>query len=119
MPISNKVRARGHDGIYPWLAIDGRPLFKGTVTAAEFYNSRIEALSIERAGLRMAERAPAENGKRAIREIVGVPEELNEAFSSRRLMIEHRYTKLAKAFQADHGREPTTVEAIALHEAGP
>lgn len=116
VPISNKVRARGHDGIYRWLAIDGRPLFKGTVTASEFYNSRIEALSIERAGLRMAERAPAENGKRAVREIVGVPEELNEAFSSRRLMIEHRYTELAKAFQADHGREPTTVEAIALHE---
>lgn len=31
-------------------------------------------------------------------------------------MIEHRYTELAKAFQADHGCEPTTVEAIALHE---
>lgn len=116
VPISNKVRARGHDGIYRWLAIDGRPLFKGTVSASEFYNSRIEALSIERAGLRMAERAPAERGKRPVREIVGVPEELNEVFSSRRLMIELRYTELAKAFQADHGREPTTVEAIALHE---
>lgn len=116
VPISNKVRARGHDGIYRWLAIDGRPLFKGTVSASEFYNSRIEAGCIQRAGLRLEERPATERGKRPVREIVGVPTELNDAFSSRRLMIEHRYTELAKAFQADHGREPTTVEAIALHE---
>lgn len=116
VPISNKVRAKGHDGIYRWLAIDGRPLFKGTVAASEFYNSRIEALGIERAGLQFAERPPTERGKRPVREIVGVPSELNEEFSSRRHMINHRYTELAKAFQADHGREPTTAEAIALHE---
>jgi TrwC relaxase len=29
LTVSNKVRARGHDGIYRWLALDGRPLFKG------------------------------------------------------------------------------------------
>jgi conjugative relaxase-like TrwC/TraI family protein len=113
--MANKVRARGHDGIYRWLALDGRPLFKGTVAASEFYNSRIEALSLQRAGLVMAER-PAERGKRPVREFVGVPAELSEAFSSRRLMIKARYTELAKAFQASHGREPTTVEAIALHQ---
>ncbi|MFL0294983.1 relaxase domain-containing protein [Mycobacterium sp. SMC-18] len=62
VPISNKVRARGHDGIYRWLAIDGRPLFKGTVAASEFYNSRIETLNIEHAGLRMADHAPAKRG---------------------------------------------------------
>jgi conjugative relaxase-like TrwC/TraI family protein len=116
LAVSNKVRARGHDGIYRWLALDGRPLFKGTVAASEFYNSRIEALSVERAGLHFAETPPAERGKRPVREIVGVPMELNEGFSSRRVMIKSRYTELAKAFQADHGREPTTVEAIALHQ---
>lgn len=116
LAMSNKVRARGHDGIYRWLALDGRPLFKGTVAASEFYNSRIEALSIERAGLHLAEQPAAERGKRPIREIVGVPAELNEGFSSRRLMIKARYTELAKQFQVDHGREPTTVEAIALHQ---
>ncbi|QIV79898.1 MobF family relaxase [Mycolicibacterium frederiksbergense] len=116
LAVSNKVRARGHDGIYRWLALDGRPLFKGTVAASEFYNSRIEALSVERAGLHFAETPPAERGKRPVREIVGVPTELNEGFSSRRVMIKARYTELAKSFQADHGREPTTVEAIALHQ---
>ena len=116
LAVSNKVRARGHDGIYRWLALDGRPLFKGTVAASEFYNSRIEALSVERAGLHFAETPPAERGRRPVREIVGVPRELNEGFSSRRVMIKSRYTELAKSFQADHGREPTTVEAIALHQ---
>ncbi|MCV7008731.1 MobF family relaxase [Mycobacterium gordonae] len=116
LAVSNKVRARGHDGIYRWLALDGRPLFKGTVAASEFYNSRIEALSVERVGLHFAETPPAERGKRPVREIVGVPTEINEGFSSRRVMIKARYTELAKAFQADHGREPTTIEAIALHQ---
>ncbi|KDE96914.1 hypothetical protein Y900_030235 [Mycolicibacterium aromaticivorans JS19b1 = JCM 16368] len=116
LAVSNKVRARGHDGIYRWLALDGRPLFKGTVAASEFYNSRIEALSVERVGLHFAQRPPTERGKRPVREIVGVPAEVNEGFSSRRVMIKARYTELAKAFQADHGREPTTVEAIALHQ---
>lgn len=114
--MSNKVRARGHDGIYRWLALDGRPLFKGTVAASEYYNSRIEALSIERAGLHFAETPPTERGKRPVREIVGVSAEVNEGFSSRRVMIKARYTQLAKAFQADHGREPTTIEAISLHQ---
>jgi conjugative relaxase-like TrwC/TraI family protein len=116
LAVSNKVRARGHDGIYRWLALDGRPLFKGTVSASEFYNSRIEALAVQRVGLHFAETAPTERGKRPVREIVGVPTELNEGFSSRRVMIKARYTELAKAFQADHGREPTTPEAIALHQ---
>lgn len=116
LAMSNKVRARGHDGIYRWLALDGRPLFKGTVAASEFYNSRIEALSVELVGLHYAETPPTERGKRPVREIVGVPTELNEGFSSRRVMIKARYTELAKAFQADHGREPTTPEAIALHQ---
>ncbi|MBN9636276.1 MAG: relaxase domain-containing protein [Actinobacteria bacterium] len=115
-PISNKVRARGHDGIYRWLAIDGRPLFSGTVAASKFYKSRIYAGSIERAGPRFAKRAPTERGKRPVREIVGVPGELNVDFSSPRHMITRRYAELAEAFQADHGCEPTTPEAIALHE---
>jgi conjugative relaxase-like TrwC/TraI family protein len=114
--VSNKVRARGPDGISRWLALDGRPLFKGTVSASEFYNTRIEALSTERAGLLFEERPSTERGKRAVREIVGISTDLCEMFSSRRMMIKDRYTGLAKQFQADHGREPTTVEAIAIYQ---
>ncbi|MGV7918617.1 MobF family relaxase [Mycobacterium kansasii] len=114
--ISTKVRGRGPDGIPRWLALDGRPIFKSNVAASEFYNTRIEAYSTERAGLVYAERPATERGKRPVREIVDIPTDLCEEFSSRRLMINDRYTGLAKQFQADHGREPTTVEAIALYE---
>lgn len=114
--ISNKVRGRGPDGITRWLALDGRPIFKSNVAASEFYNTRIEAYCAELAGLVYAERPATERGKRPVREIVDIPADLCEEFSSRRLMIKGRYTDLAKQFQADHGREPTTVEAIALYE---
>jgi conjugative relaxase-like TrwC/TraI family protein len=114
--VSNKVYARGPDGIARWLALDGRPLFKGTVAASEFYNTRLEALAAERAGLVFEERPATQRGKRPVREIVGIPTDLCDVFSSRRAMIKDRYTVLAKHFQTTHRREPTTVEAIALHQ---
>ncbi|MEB3065046.1 MobF family relaxase [[Mycobacterium] zoologicum] len=114
--VSNKVRGRGPDGVMRWLALDGRPIFKSNVPASEFYNSRLEAYASERAGVVFAERAATERGKRPVREIVGIPTELCDSFSSRRMRIKARYTDLAKAFQDAHGREPTTPEAIALHQ---
>jgi conjugative relaxase-like TrwC/TraI family protein len=114
--VSNKIRARGLDGVARWLALDGRPLFKNSVAASEFYNSRLEAHAAEMAGLEFEDRAPTQRGKRAVREIVGIPSALCDLFSARRLMIRDRYTELAKQFQADHGREPTTPEAIALSQ---
>jgi conjugative relaxase-like TrwC/TraI family protein len=114
--VSNKVRGRGPDGVMRWLALDGRPIFKSNVPASEFYNSRLEAYASERAGVVFEERAATERGKRPVREIVGIPTDLCDAFSSRRMRIKARYTDLAKAFQDDHGREPTTTEAIALHQ---
>ncbi len=114
--ISNKVRGRGPDGISRWLALDGRPLFKSNVAASELYNTRLEALSTERAGLLYEDRPSTERGKRPVREIVGIPTDLCDLFSSRRLMIRDQYTGLAKQFQIEHGREPTTGEAIALYQ---
>ncbi|WP_269087215.1 AAA family ATPase [Mycobacteroides abscessus] len=49
-----------------------------------------------------------------MREVVGVSTELMARWSSRRRAIESRTAELAKQFQADHGREPTNVESIAL-----
>ncbi|MGV0772273.1 AAA family ATPase [Mycobacterium syngnathidarum] len=49
-----------------------------------------------------------------MREVVGVSTELMTRWSSRRQAIESRTAELAKQFQADHGREPTNVESIAL-----
>lgn len=114
--VSGKVRTTGPDGIPRWLAVDGRPLFKSTVATSEFYNTRIEGYLNAALGLPFADRPATERGKRPVREIVGIPVELNECFSKRRGMIEARYAELSKKFQADHGREPTTPEAIALSQ---
>ena len=114
--VSNKVRAIGTDGVPRWLALDGRPLFKTTVAASEFYNTRLEAYATQLASVVFEERASAERGKRPVREIIGIPTDLCDMFSTRRALIRDRYTDLAKRFQSDHGREPTTIEAIALHQ---
>ncbi|OBJ89853.1 MobF family relaxase [Mycobacterium asiaticum] len=113
--VSNKVCAIGPDGIPRWLALDGATLYRAKVAASEFYNTRIEALLIDRVQVRFAERA-AQAGKRTVREIVGVPAALNEKFSSRRAAIEGRVGDLIKQFQLDHGREPTMVEMLALSQ---
>ena len=113
--ISNKVQAIGADGIPRWLALDGTPLHHATVAASEFYNTRIEALSIAKLRARFAE-VPTKPGKRPVREIVGIPAELNDKFSSRSGAIEHRVGQLAKQFQVAHGREPTVVEMLALSQ---
>jgi conjugative relaxase-like TrwC/TraI family protein len=114
--VSNKVQAIGADGIPRWLALDGTPLHKAAVAASELYNTRSEALLIERAGVLFADAADTKPGKRPVREIVGVPTELNDKFSSRRSAIEQRVGQLAKQFQTEHGREPTVVEMLALSQ---
>jgi conjugative relaxase-like TrwC/TraI family protein len=113
--ISNKVQAVGADGIPRWLALDGTPLHHAAVAASEFYNTRIEALLIERIGLRFAA-APTRAGKRPVREILGVPAELIAKYSSRSAAIEHRVGVLAKQFQLAHDREPTVIEMLALSQ---
>lgn len=113
--ISNKVQAIGADGIPRWLALDGTPLHHATVGASEFYNTRIEALTIGKIGVGYAE-TDTKPGKRPVREIVGMPAELIEKYSARSAVIDHRVGQLAKQFQTTHGREPTVVEMLALSQ---
>jgi len=108
--VANKVQTL--DG--RWLAIDGRVLFKAKVTASEVYNTALEQHLADRLGLRFTERPDADPGKRPVREIVGVEAVLNRRWSARRVSIEHRQGALAAAFQRDHGRPPTVIEARAL-----
>ena len=112
--VSNKVCAIGPDGIARWLALDGMPLHQSTVAASEVYNTALEGLLTE-LGFRFVgtDRGP---GKRCVREIDGVSAEVNRWFSARRSAIETRVGELAKAFQNQHGREPTVTEFIALSQ---
>jgi conjugative relaxase-like TrwC/TraI family protein len=113
--ISNKVQAIGADGIPRWLALDGTPLHHAAVAASELYNTRIEAVLIAKLGVQFAVVA-TKSGKRPVREILGVPAELIEKYSSRSAAIEHRVGQLAKQFQVAHGREPTVIEMLALSQ---
>ena len=108
--VANKVQTRSGK----WLSIDGRILFKAKVTASETYNTALEKHLRTRLGLVFAERPGTERGKRPVREVVGVDPALNQRWSSRRASIEARRGELATAFQGDHGRPPTVVEAILL-----
>jgi conjugative relaxase-like TrwC/TraI family protein len=106
--VSNK--AQTHDG--RWRALDGRVLFKATVAASERYNTRLEAELRERLGVRFSDRARPD--RRPVREIDGVDERLLTAWSHRRRDIDERRTALTVAFEAEHGRPPSPVEAIEI-----
>ena len=107
--VSNKVQTL--DG--PWLALDGRTMHKYAVAASEHYNTALEAEITTRIGARFA---PAEraDGKRPVRELVGVPAELIERWSSRRAAIARVTGQLAAQFTRDHGRVPTATETVRL-----
>jgi conjugative relaxase-like TrwC/TraI family protein len=108
--VANKVQTI--DG--RWLSIDGRVLFKATVTASETYNTALEHHLRVTLGLRFAERAETDPMLRPIREIVGVDPALNRRWSARRASIESRRAELACQFQRAHGRPPTPVEMLHL-----
>lgn len=117
--VANKVRVRNVEGTPGrWLALDGRVLFKATVSSSERYNTRLEAELYTRLGLRFTERADTAaavaDGRRSVREIDGIPDRLLQAWSRRRAAIDDRRAELAAAFQADHGRPPTPIEAVKL-----
>ena len=108
--VANKVQTL--DG--RWLSIDGRVLFKAKVAASETYNTALEQHLRATLGVRFAERLGTDPAKRPIREIVGVDPRLNQRWSTRRAHIDVRRGELAVAFQRDHGRPPTPVEALHL-----
>jgi conjugative relaxase-like TrwC/TraI family protein len=108
--VANKVQTL--DG--RWLSIDGRILFKATVTASETYNTALEHHLRDSLGLKFAERPDHDTRKRPVREIVGISPALITRWSTRRTAIEARRSVLAADFQNTHGRPPTPVEALQL-----
>jgi len=108
--VANKVQTL--DG--KWLSIDSRVLHKAITAASETYNTALEAHLTATIGVRFEPRTGGDQRKRPVREIVRLAPELLERWSVRRHRIVARQAELATAFQHDHGRPPTPVEAIAL-----
>lgn len=110
--VSNKVQ--GPDG--KWRSLDGRVLFAAAVSVSERYNTRIEDELRDRLGVEFAERSGRTEGRRPVREIVGMPQPLLDAFSKRRTGIEQQYQDLLREFRTSHGREPSTTTRHALYQ---
>ncbi|WP_155884827.1 MobF family relaxase [Actinomadura flavalba] len=100
--ISSKVQ--GVDG--KWRSLDARALYRITVAASEFYNTRFETELQQRLPVGFTERADTRDEREPIREIAGVPLAWIEFFSSRRTEIEARYEQLLRQFRREHGHDP-------------
>jgi hypothetical protein len=83
--------------------------------ASERYNTRFEDALARRLGVRFVDRADTlRPGKRSIREIAGVPDQLIRHFSKRRAAIEDRYQELAADYRVSHGHEPPGAAQLRL-----
>lgn len=110
--IANKVR--GPDG--KWRTLDSRTLHEAQVTASEIYDTRVEHYLELALGMRFENRGDRNVHDLAIREIIGVPVELIDAWSQRRAAISARLDQLTHAFQTTFGREPGPGEVHQLAE---
>jgi len=101
--ISSKVL--GVDGL--WRALDARGLYRMTVAASEFYNTRFETELSARLGVSFVARPDTTGGREPVREIAGVPSRIIEHFSARRTEIEARYAQLVRQYRHEHGHDPS------------
>ncbi|MFD4351522.1 MobF family relaxase [Nocardia sp. NPDC058518] len=108
--IANRVRAEDNR----WRTIDAAVVYEAIVTASEIYDSRVEHHLETVLGLQFEARPDRDPNKRQIREIIGVPVELIEAWSQRRTAIAARLDQLTAAFQTTFGREPAPGEVHQL-----
>jgi hypothetical protein len=96
-------RVQGSDG--EWRTLDGRALYAHRGAAAAVAERTTEEHLTRALGVRFATRP---DGK--AREIVGVPPEVMELFSSRRRAITGHTANLVNAFEAKFNREPNALE---------
>jgi conjugative relaxase-like TrwC/TraI family protein len=96
-------RVEGSDGV--WRTLDSRAIHKFRGAAAAVGERTTEEHLTRALGVRFATRP---DGK--AREILGVPAEVMNLFSSRRRAITRHTAALVEAFEAKFGREPNALE---------
>jgi conjugative relaxase-like TrwC/TraI family protein len=112
--VASKVRVRDPLGGQRWVALDTMSLHKAAVSLSEMFNGEVERLAAAD-GYRFARRADqAQHGSRGVRELVGIPDELNRAWSRRRLQVEDNYERLLAGFRAERRRDPEPHEQYRL-----
>jgi conjugative relaxase-like TrwC/TraI family protein len=109
--IANKVQDRnGH-----WKTIDSKLLHRMSVAASEFYNARTQALW-EQTGARFEART-TDAGKQPVMELVGIPQTLNEHFSTRSEEMKPVLQTLVDDYETIHGHAPNPATLLKLAQA--
>ena len=89
-----------------WRTLDSRALYKAVVASSERYNDALMVALHERLGVRFEARGG--EGESAVKmEIVGVGDDLIDAFSTRRASIQERLEELVEQYHGEHGRAPS------------
>jgi conjugative relaxase-like TrwC/TraI family protein len=101
-------------GTRKWLTIDSPPLHAMTVALSERYTAEMERGLAEIGILTAPDRAVEPGGKRAVREVVGIKQDVLTEFSRRRVQTEAAYAELLAAFMDREGREPTRAESYKM-----
>ncbi|HEY2096301.1 MAG TPA: MobF family relaxase [Pseudonocardia sp.] len=96
-------RVLGVDG--QWRTLDSQQIHKIAVSMSEVYNAALEQGLTERLGVAWTEVAKGA-GKRGVREVAGVPDELISGFSRRRTQVEKQYDDLVADYVARYGHTP-------------
>ncbi|GAB3033973.1 hypothetical protein GCM10027052_09360 [Parafrigoribacterium mesophilum] len=108
--ISNKVKTV-HDG--KWRSLDGRPLHSAVVALSEHYNGLLADYLARTLNLGWEGRDRGRD-RNPIWEVIGVPEQLIQEFSSRSRDIDAVKDKLIAEFVQRHGRQPSSRTVIKL-----
>lgn len=110
--VSNKVR-RSDDG--HWTALDGRTILAATVTASEYFDSRLRDLFREQGAQWTRRPADGVDLTRPVWQLGAVPVALVRAFSQRHRQFDAARARRIVEFRAQHGREPTPREIFSLN----
>jgi len=109
LTVANRVL--GEDG--RWRTLDSKQLHAAAVSMSEVYNSAIEQGIVDRFGADFVEVSKGP-GKRAVREIAGMPTEWIRGFSRRRTQVEAGYDELLRDYVRHHGHTPPRTVQIQL-----
>ena len=98
-----------------WRTLDSRALYKAVTTLSELYDGALADLLTAALGVGWEERE-RRHSTRARFEVAGVPEALMAEFFQRAGQVAAHAAELRAQFAAAHGREPTAVEDMRLHQ---
>jgi conjugative relaxase-like TrwC/TraI family protein len=99
-----------------WRTLDSRAIFKATTTLSELHQGVLSDLLTGALGVGWEARARRHSAKPRY-EVAGVPEALMAEFSQRSSQVAEHAAQLRAQFVAAHGRQPTAVEDMRLHQA--